>query len=140
MKEVSVEAWICHACRTAAHDQSAIDQILLDLQQYRMVVPYRFSDTSRFFYRLRAAARAAGFAPVYGPAAVRVIGQRTTYEGPPLNGYHLVRKALDGIGFGDHTEVKSVSVTLVESGRPWTMVEVRAMHKDELAGIGGVAR
>lgn len=137
---VPVEVLVCERCRNVSADPDAIDRLFSDLQQYRLFMPYRFSDTKKFLNRMRAAATAAGFEDVHGDAVVRIVGQFSSFQGTPIDAYRMVAENLSGLGFGMYTNVRSISVSLTDRGKSWTMVEVRAMLEDESTGIGGVMR
>lgn len=135
-----VDILVCDRCRNASADPEAVDRIFSDLQQYRLFMAYRFSDTKKFLNRMRAAATAAGFEDVHGDTVVRIVGQFSNFQGTPVDAYRMVADNLQGLGFGMYTNVRSVSVSLTDRGKSWTMVEVRAMLHDEVTGIGGVMR
>lgn len=137
---VSVEGLFCARCRAAAASTESLTNMARDLQQYRLVMGSRFSDSKRFHRDLRAAALSAGFREIIGPASIRVVGQRSLYQGDLVSAYRLVEHALTGYAIGQHTDLQSISVTLIKGGNLLTVVEARALLDDELAGFAGVGR
>lgn len=137
---VSVRTPICAPCRQASADPMAVSKVLTDLQQYRCVVNHRFADTKGFVERLRAAAIAAGFRKVEGPAAVEIVGQRAVFDRGPLGAYNFVTSVLHSISIGEHTDVQAMHVALTSRGKMFSEVAIRGMLEDELDGIGGVTR
>jgi hypothetical protein len=139
MELVDPVVLVCRRCREGL-SPAVIEQTRRSLQQNRLVCDMRFSDTKKFCNRLRSAAHAAGFEPVSGAVAVSIIGQRSIYDGPILGAWEIVRDTIGDLAFGEGYELRSLSVTLIPGGYPWTMVSVRRMLVEEVAGVGGVSR
>lgn len=137
--QTEVEFLICNHCQSSM-GLDAVSNLLRDFQQYRVVINSRLSNSKRFYTRMRTGCVAAGFQPVAGPAAVKVIAQQSQWDHGTMEAGHMVVRALEGIGIGEETKVWSVSTTLLQGGNAWTMVECRALLGDELGGTGGVGR
>lgn len=135
----TVELLVCNHCAKGL-ENGFVDRLARDFQQYRCLVHSRFSDSRRFYHNLRVGYRAADFEEVAGPCGVRVIGQQADWEHGVMAAGQLVLRSLAGIGIGDESEIQSVSVTLLQGGNRWTMVECRGLLGDELGGVGGVGK